>query len=90
MDRSDVEEASSVASDNINAVLQGARALTSSPGINEDYTLPRVVPQRGAIPRDTGRRRTLQEKLDAVLRKPPNIERVGRHQITPYKTDMMS
>ena len=77
VDRSDAEEISSVASDNINAVLQGARTLTSSPVINGDYTLPGVVSQRGAIPRDTERRRTLQEELDAVLREPENMERIG-------------
>ena len=84
VDRSDLEEASSLASNIINAELQGARALKFSPDINADYTLPGilVVSQRGAIPRDAERRRTLHEKSNVALSGPTNKERLGRVQKT--------
>ena len=71
LDRGDLEEVLSQASD----VVQEARALDISPVGSADYTLPNAAVLTGAIPKNSGKCRTLHEELNIALNKSTGRER---------------
>ena len=81
LDRGNLEEVLSQACD----VVQVARALDISPVGSADYTLPNAATLTGAVPKNSGRRRALDEELNIALNKS-----TGREREEPQENSLMN